>query len=160
MKGAQGRLFTRTTRIGRHEGDQAVYFHDTPVVTWTEHKITLRTGGYLTPSTKMKMNQVSREFALDFHVFQEDRVWYVRQVLTEGLHQGYYSKPELFYEGMVLQRPTPLLRLLKQTLDTLARTPCTFWACEGPENPVHMITCSNCWLEYDIRKEIGDLLDE
>ena len=76
-KGAQGRLFTRTTRFGTNEGKQAVFYHDTPVVTWDSNSITLRTGGYKTVFTKMKINQTARDFHLGFVLYQEDFEWYV-----------------------------------------------------------------------------------
>lgn len=37
-----------------------------------------------------------------------------------------------------------LLKLLADAQEHLARTPCAFWACEGPQRMQHMITCIKC----------------
>lgn len=39
---------------------------------------------------------------------------------------------------------------MQMALDGFARSPCTFWACEGPHRPKHMITCSHCWAVRDL----------
>ena len=39
---------------------------------------------------------------------------------------------------------------LGNALTVLARTPCSFWACEGPEHPKSMMTCTKCWAMRDI----------
>lgn len=37
-------------------------------------------------------------------------------------------------------------------LEVLEQTPCTFWACDGPDKPYeHMKTCSNCALIQYLR---------
>lgn len=39
-----------------------------------------------------------------------------------------------------------------EILKVLEATPCTFWACEGPDKePEDMITCNVCCLIYDLR---------
>lgn len=38
-----------------------------------------------------------------------------------------------------------LIRELEYALDNLSRTPCSFWACNGPRRPQHMVTCCKCW---------------
>jgi hypothetical protein len=43
-----------------------------------------------------------------------------------------------------------LVKLLAAALDNLSRTPCTFWACNGPSKPRHMCTCIKCWSMRDI----------
>ena len=39
---------------------------------------------------------------------------------------------------------------LDATLELLSGTPCSFWACRGPQRPEHMITCSKCWAMREI----------
>jgi hypothetical protein len=34
---------------------------------------------------------------------------------------------------------------LRTALADLERSPCTFWACDGPNRPRSMVTCSHCW---------------
>ena len=43
-----------------------------------------------------------------------------------------------------------MIERLEGALADLARTPCSFWACEGPEHPKSMVTCTKCWAMRDI----------
>jgi len=46
--------------------------------------------------------------------------------------------------------------LLEESLGTLERMPCQFWACEGPTlRPKHMITCCRCSLLAKLAKRLG-----
>lgn len=38
-----------------------------------------------------------------------------------------------------------LAKLLDDALDNLERCDCSFWACDGPTRPQHMVTCTKCW---------------
>jgi hypothetical protein len=49
----------------------------TRIVEWRDGKVTLRSGGWETVTTKRKMNQASRQFALGFDVYQKDYDWFV-----------------------------------------------------------------------------------
>jgi hypothetical protein len=49
----------------------AVKFHDTIIVDWNVAEITLNTGGFQTPSTRRRMNQVAEVSDLGFHVYQD-----------------------------------------------------------------------------------------
>ena len=59
---------------GSHGG---VTYINTQIVEWRNGKITLRSGGWETVTTKRKMNQTSNQFALGFGVFQRDYKWFV-----------------------------------------------------------------------------------
>lgn len=37
-----------------------------------------------------------------------------------------------------------VLETLRRIEAQLLRTPCAFWACEGPDAPADMITCTKC----------------
>lgn len=70
--------------IGRHktaiynDGEYTkVVYHSTAVVSFNEAKIILNTGGWKSPTTKVRMNQTSNQFALGFYVYQKDFVWFV-----------------------------------------------------------------------------------
>ena len=54
-----------------------VIYHKTAIVSFDQDKITLRSGGWETVTTKRKMNQASEQFNLKFSVYQKDYVWYV-----------------------------------------------------------------------------------
>lgn len=44
-----------------------------------------------------------------------------------------------------------LARRVENALEALEDTPCTFWACDGPNKPRHMVTCTRCWAVRDLR---------
>lgn len=41
--------------------------------------------------------------------------------------------------------PRQELKRLKGAIADLCDTPCCFWACEGPNRPRSMMTCTRCW---------------
>lgn len=41
--------------------------------------------------------------------------------------------------------PAWMIKELESVLESLSETDCTFWACEGPTRPRHMMTCNKCW---------------
>lgn len=59
---------------GDHGG---VQYHQTNIVSWNGGKITLRSGGWESVTTKRKMNQASHQFNLGYGVFQKDWEWFV-----------------------------------------------------------------------------------
>jgi hypothetical protein len=54
-----------------------VKYHFTEVVRFDAYYIYLNNNGYLTQTTKRRMNQTSFQFDLGYHVFQKNKVWYV-----------------------------------------------------------------------------------
>lgn len=58
----------------------AVSYHGTVVVLWDRERITLNSGGWLTATTKKRMNQASNEYDLGFSVYQSKHQWYVTTV--------------------------------------------------------------------------------
>jgi hypothetical protein len=75
----------------------AVRYHDTNVVEFTPDTITLNSGGWLTATTKRRMNETASAYGLDFWVSQEDFKWWV------GV--GPDRKPIPFSDGMTFKRP-------------------------------------------------------
>lgn len=67
----------RTTSVRREGAKTVVRYFSTPVVTFDGDSVTLRDGGYLTATTKTKMNQASSQFALGYHVAQRAGNWFV-----------------------------------------------------------------------------------
>ncbi len=52
------------------------------------------------------------------------------------------------------KRPMSIAKMIERLESALAnmeRSSCTFWACEGPSRPRHMITCTRCWAVRDIQ---------
>ena len=66
-----------TTVLTNDKGVTEVVYHDTCVVAFDSDTITLDTGGFKTPTTKVRMNQASNEYDLEYGVYQKDWVWYV-----------------------------------------------------------------------------------
>ncbi len=70
-----------------HSKYQLVTYHNANIVVWDDDSIKLNTGGWFTATTKKRMNQVSREYSLGFHVYQKAHKWYVEyrgQVVSYG----------------------------------------------------------------------------
>lgn len=69
------------------------------------------------------------------------------------------------HNGVAVSRPLPkrpmslakTIELLEQALDNLEDTACTFWACDGPQHPRHMITCTRCWGIRDLQRALRHL---
>lgn len=57
--------------------DTIVRYYQTDIVAFDDRRIVLDSGGWRTVSTKDRMNQASREFGLEFDVYQQDFVWYI-----------------------------------------------------------------------------------
>lgn len=71
------KLGTIATHIFKNKKWTCVFYHKTPVVSFTDKTIILDTGGWQTFTTKARMNQSSNVFGLGFNVFQKDYLWYV-----------------------------------------------------------------------------------
>ncbi len=91
----------RTMRIGAHktqvstdQGVTRVRYHSTDVVKFDADEIVLNSGGWMTNTTKSRMNQTANEFRLGFTVSQKDFIWYVNLNGT--------TFP--FHDGMILKR--------------------------------------------------------
>ena len=67
----------RTTNVLHSGGRRVITYHSTPVVSFDDNTIVLNTGGYETATTKIRMNQTSNQYSLNYYVYQEDFIWYV-----------------------------------------------------------------------------------
>jgi hypothetical protein len=71
-----------TTISTNSDGATEVKFYDTIIVTVKFYPVgahvTLRTGGFFTATTKVRMNETASDFGLKFSVYAEKKVWYVR----------------------------------------------------------------------------------
>ena len=60
-----------------------VTFHNTAVVQVVNNRyVVLNSGGWLTPTTKRRMNQASEVYRLNFLVYQKNYTWYVKTPST------------------------------------------------------------------------------
>ena len=67
----------KTTRSTNDQGQRTIRYHDIDVVAWDHQVIILRTDGFTTRTTKLRMNQAAAEYGLGYHVWQKDFKWYV-----------------------------------------------------------------------------------
>ena len=65
------------TTVVRSEQETHVTYHNTKVVSFDHENIILNTGGWKTPTTKIRMNQTSNEYDLGYRVFQHEYEWFV-----------------------------------------------------------------------------------
>ena len=66
------------TKITQDGDDTVVTYRGTEVVRFNDEVITLNSAGWRTVTTKLRMNQTSNQFGLDFHVYQKDFDWFVK----------------------------------------------------------------------------------
>ena len=69
----------RNTAIYSDNGTTKVILYSTKIVEWNHNRdsIILNNGGWMTVTTKRRMNQVAEQFDLGFTVYQKDFEWYV-----------------------------------------------------------------------------------
>jgi len=54
-----------------------IQYHNTTIVEIFPDRFILDSGGYWTKTTKLRMNQTSEVYGLDFYVYQKNYNWYV-----------------------------------------------------------------------------------
>jgi hypothetical protein len=69
--------YARATTYHVHGDSGSVYYHSTCVVKWDGNSIYLNTGGWMSATTKARLNQSSRQFGLGYFVYQRAHRWYV-----------------------------------------------------------------------------------
>jgi len=89
----------RASNIRTENGVTKCRYHSTDVVEFDAERITLRSDGWQTATTKARMNQASNQFGLGFRVFQRDHEWFV------GLPNGNIVP---FIGGMIIPRHGPM----------------------------------------------------
>jgi len=77
------------TTISTDDEFTRVVYHSTAVVKFNHQKVILNSGGWLTATTKARMNQTSNQFNLGFTVYQKDFEWFV--VLPNGETVDFYD---------------------------------------------------------------------
>ena len=92
---AYNKLSTYRTTWFDNDDHGGVTYHQTNIVSWEDGKITLRSGGWESVTTKRKMNQASHQFALGFGVFQRNWEWFVDLPNGETIS---------FVDGMTFER--------------------------------------------------------
>ena len=65
------------TTINRGDGVTTITYHDTAVGEFTNDTIWLNTGGWITVTTKTRMNQAANQFDLGYSVFQKKGEWFI-----------------------------------------------------------------------------------
>lgn len=76
-KNNYGFIGKHKTNIYNQDGYTCVQYHNTKVVRFNDTEIILNHGGYLSNTTKLRMNQTSNQFHLDYFVYQKNYEWFV-----------------------------------------------------------------------------------
>lgn len=84
----------KATKVFTEDNETIVRYHRTDVVKFNKDYIILNSGGWLTITTKTRMNQASNQYKLGFYVFQKNHEWFVD-------HKGNIFN---FFDGMYLER--------------------------------------------------------
>lgn len=92
------------TKIREEAGYTVVRYHSTDVVKFNSQEIILDSGGYLTVTTKLRMNQASNQYGLGYYVYQQKGDWFVRyyEGFKSDVDSPYVTVP--FTDGMLIQR--------------------------------------------------------
>lgn len=73
-----GKTATKVYKNGENgDNDIEVIYHSTSIVTVKNGIVTLNNGGWMSSTTKKRMNQTSRAFDLGFYVYQKNNEWLV-----------------------------------------------------------------------------------
>ena len=88
----------RATSIYHENGQTVCRYHGTAVVRANGTSITLDSGGWLTSTTKKRMNQCANDWNLNFNVFQKNHEWFVTYggetiPFEDGMKLTVYSDP-------------------------------------------------------------------
>ena len=88
----------RNTKITRDGYSTIVRLHGTPVVEYSAQSgvLVLNSGGWRTPTTKRRINEVANEWGLGFYVYQKNHEWYIKSDAWIG------KEPIPFYDGVRL----------------------------------------------------------
>jgi len=77
------RTTTTNIPINNEQSRLIVTFHNTAVVqVINDRYVILNSGGWLTPTTKRRMNQASEVYRLNYLVYQKNHIWYVKTPST------------------------------------------------------------------------------
>lgn len=91
---AWNKLSPYCTTVSSDNQYMRVTYHSTDIVKWSSSEIILNTEGWMTSTTKRKMNQAANQFGLGFAVYQDDYIWYVT----------FKGQTMLYKDNMVLTR--------------------------------------------------------
>lgn len=93
---AQSQIFRGPNRKTYRQDNRTQYWlHNTCIVeAYDDGRVKLHSGGWMTATTKMAMNQVSSQFNLGFRIFQCQGVWFVS-------HMG---RDLPFHDGLILSQ--------------------------------------------------------
>ena len=90
-----GRVAT-TVAHDYDQGETVVTYHNTQVVKFDHRRVTLDSGGYMTATTKTRMNQAANQFNLGYRVYQKNYAWFVK-LDNDPLPWTFYDKMVLDY---------------------------------------------------------------
>ena len=126
------KIGSHKTTVRTENNNRIVRYHNTDVVTFNDKFIYLNNGGFMTNTTKVRINQTANEYNLWFKVYQKNYTWFV-EIFPNGSHlinkpvtlkfddddigfynpQGFYSDANRLIELDDRLNPKDFLALLK-----------------------------------------------
>ena len=122
------KIGTHKTTVRTENNNTIVRYHNTDVVTFSDKVVYLNNNGYMTNTTKTRINQTANEYGLGFKVYQKNYTWFVEifadylNPVTLKFHsddigfynpQGFYSDANRLIELDDRLNPKDFLALLK-----------------------------------------------
>ena len=79
------KIGSHKTTVRTENNNRIVRYHNTDVVTFNDKFIYLNNGGFMTNTTKVRINQTANEYNLWFKVYQKNYTWFV-EIFPNGSH--------------------------------------------------------------------------
>ena len=83
------------TKVFEDDGDLVCKYHNTEVCRLGWGRLVLRSGGYRTSTTKVRINQFCNEHNLPYKVYQRSGVWYLDTPSGDLLFQDGIELPAI-----------------------------------------------------------------
>ena len=91
---SQAKIGTHKTTIKTVDKYMVVTYHSTDIVKFNDQEIILNSGGWLSATTKSRMNQTANQFDLGYRVIQKDYEWFI----------NFNGRRIKFYDNITLKR--------------------------------------------------------
>ena len=79
------KIGSHKTTVRTENNNRIVRYHNTDVVTFNDKFIYLNNGGFMTNTTKVRINQTANEYGLGFKLYQRNYTWFV-EIFSDDLY--------------------------------------------------------------------------
>lgn len=134
-----GKVIANNTYVVKIGDDYGIKLYDTIIMRYSQNgNVVLNSGGYRTATTKQRIN----EYAHNFHIIQENGMWFV----------GGRGEPVLFEDNMVIPRhgvlenpDTMNLVIAKRNVDRMVSKYIKGYINDMMVNGIHQPGAGDCW---------------